>query len=177
MSVVCRNETLGFIPQETANSPVKNSESEDSAFITRERYIRPLRLLAIGIVSVGKFLALGMYGASEGIILAAGLGGMGSVFGAPARGIGAGLLGLVFMVIIAGVTRFIGGIIVAIVYNIVLGAMGVLKWTWKQRSEPFQLLPGKIRLRGRDVNSELAHCLVQPVMNRPLGLPYESDVS
>ena len=60
----------------------------------------------------------------EGIILAAGLGGMGSVFGAPALGIGAGLLGLVFMVIIGGVIGFIGGIIVAIVYNIVLGAMG-----------------------------------------------------
>jgi len=49
---------------------------------------------------------------------------MGSVFGAPALGIGAGLLGLVFMVIIGGVIGFIGGIIVAIVYNIVLGAMG-----------------------------------------------------
>jgi len=79
-----------------------------------------------GIVSVGKFFAVFglVWGFFMGIIFAAGLGGMGSVFGTPALGIGAGLLGLVFMVIIGGVIGFTGGVIVAIVYNIVLGAMG-----------------------------------------------------
>ena len=79
-----------------------------------------------GIVNVGKFFAVfGLaWGFFMGIILAAGLGGMGSVFGTPALGIGAGLLGLVFMVIFGGVIGFIGGVIVAIIYNIVLGAMG-----------------------------------------------------
>jgi len=80
----------------------------------------------LGIVSVGKFFAVFglVWGFFMGIILAAGLGGMGSAFGAPAVGIGAGLLGLLFMIIIGGVIGFIGGVIVAIVYNIVLGAMG-----------------------------------------------------
>jgi len=79
-----------------------------------------------GIVSVGKFFAVFglVWGFFMGIILAAGMGGMGSVFGAPVLGIGAGLLWLVFMVIIGGVIGLIGGVIVAIVYNIVLGAMG-----------------------------------------------------
>jgi hypothetical protein len=89
-----------------------------------------------GIVSVGKFFAVFglVWGFFMGIILAAGLGGMGSGFGAHALGIGAGLLGLVFMVIIGGVIGFIGGVIVAIVYNIVLGAMGGIEMDLETKS-------------------------------------------
>jgi hypothetical protein len=79
-----------------------------------------------GVVSVGKFFAVFglVWGLLMGIFLAAGLGGMGSALGFHALGIGAGLFGLVIMVIIGGVAGFIGGAIVAIVYNIVLGATG-----------------------------------------------------
>jgi len=59
-----------------------------------------------------------------GLIFAAGLGGMGSVLGSHALGIGAGLFGLVIMVIAGGVAGFAGGAIVAVLYNIILGAMG-----------------------------------------------------
>jgi hypothetical protein len=58
------------------------------------------------------------------LLPAAGLGGMGSVSGYHALGIGAGLVGLVIMVIVGGVAGFISGAIVVIIYNIVLGAMG-----------------------------------------------------
>jgi hypothetical protein len=80
----------------------------------------------LGIVSVGKFCAVFglVWGFFMGIILAVGLGGMGSVFGAHVLGFGAGLVGLVVMVIVGGVVGFIGGAIVAVIYNIVLGAMG-----------------------------------------------------
>jgi hypothetical protein len=79
-----------------------------------------------GIVSVGKFFAVFglVWGFFVGILLAAGLGGMGSLSGSHILGIGAGLAGLVIMVILGGVFGFIGGVIVAIIYNIVLGAMG-----------------------------------------------------
>jgi hypothetical protein len=79
-----------------------------------------------GVVSVGKFFAVFglVWGFFVGILLTAGLGGMGSVWGFQALGIGAGLVGLVIMVMIGGVAGFIGGAIVAIVYNIVLGAIG-----------------------------------------------------
>lgn len=59
-----------------------------------------------------------------GILLAAGLGGMGSVWGSHALGIGAGLVGLVIMVIVGGVAGFIGGAIAVVVYNIVPGVVG-----------------------------------------------------
>jgi hypothetical protein len=79
-----------------------------------------------GIISVGKFFAVFglIWGFFVGIFLAAGLTGMGSVFGAHALGIGAGLVGLIIMVILGGVAGFIGGAIVAVVYNIILGATG-----------------------------------------------------
>jgi hypothetical protein len=79
-----------------------------------------------GIISVGKFFAVFglVWGFFAGILLAAGLGGMGTVMDSQALGIGAGLFGLIFMVIIGGVVGFIGGAIVAVIYNIVLGAMG-----------------------------------------------------
>ena len=79
-----------------------------------------------GVVSVGKFFAVFglVWGFFVGILLAAGLGGMGSVMGSQALGIGAGLVGLVIMVIVGGVAGFIGGALVAVIYNIVLGAIG-----------------------------------------------------
>ena len=79
-----------------------------------------------GIVSVGKFFAVFglVWGFFMGILVAAGLGGMGSVLGSHALGIGAGLAGLVIMVILGGIGGFIAGAIVAVIYNIVLGAMG-----------------------------------------------------
>jgi hypothetical protein len=79
-----------------------------------------------GVASVGKFFAVFglVWGFIAGIVLALGLGGMGSVLGTPVLGIGAGLIGLVIMVIVGGVAGFIGGAIVAIIYNIVLGATG-----------------------------------------------------
>lgn len=79
-----------------------------------------------GVISIGKFFAVFglVWGFFVGILLAGGLGGMGSVLGSHALGIGAGLFGLVIMVIIGGVFGFIGSAIVAVIYNIVLGAMG-----------------------------------------------------
>jgi hypothetical protein len=79
-----------------------------------------------GVISVGKFFAVFglVWGFFVGILLAAGLGGMGSVLGSHALGIGAGLAGLVLMVIIGGVVGFISGAIIVVIYNIVLGAMG-----------------------------------------------------
>jgi hypothetical protein len=80
----------------------------------------------LGIVSVGKFFAVFglVWGFFAGIFLAIGLGSMKSMMGTYALGFGAGLIGLVTMVIVGGIVGFIGGVIVAFVYNIVLGAMG-----------------------------------------------------
>jgi hypothetical protein len=79
-----------------------------------------------GIVSVGKFFAVFglVWGFFMGLCVAAGIGAMGSVMGSHALGFGAGLIGLVLMTILGGVFGFIGGAIVAIIYNIVLGATG-----------------------------------------------------
>ena len=79
-----------------------------------------------GIVSVAKFFAVFglIWGFFAGVVLALGLGGMGSALGAHMLGIGAGIVGLIFMVILGGIFGFIGGAIVAIVYNLVLGATG-----------------------------------------------------
>ena len=79
-----------------------------------------------GVISVGKFFAVFglVWGFFAGILLAAGLGGMGTVLGSHTLGLGAGLFGLIFMVIIGGIIGFIGGAVVAVIYNIVLGAMG-----------------------------------------------------
>ena len=79
-----------------------------------------------GVISVGKFFAVFglVWGFFTGILLAAGLGGMGTVLGSHTLGFGAGLFGLIFMVIIGGIIGFISGAVVAVIYNIVLGAMG-----------------------------------------------------
>ena len=92
-----------------------------------------------GIVSVGKFFAVFglVWGFFAGISLAAGLGGMGSVMGTPAIGIGAGLVRLVIMVVVGGVFGFIGGVIAAVVYNIVLGAMGGIEMGLEVKTQVF----------------------------------------
>jgi hypothetical protein len=79
-----------------------------------------------GVISVGKFFAVFglVWGFFAGILLAAGLGGMGTVLGSHTLGFGAGIFGLIFMVIIGGIIGFISGAVVAVIYNIVLGAMG-----------------------------------------------------
>ena len=79
-----------------------------------------------GVMSVVKFFGvIGLiWRVIRGIFLAIGVGGMASVMGTHALGVGAGLVGLVIMVIFGGVVGVIGGAIVAIVYNIVLGTMG-----------------------------------------------------
>jgi hypothetical protein len=79
-----------------------------------------------GVLSVAKFFAiLGLvWGFFMGIFLAFGIGGMASAMGTHALGIGAGIFGWIIMIIIGGAGGFVGGAIVAIVYNIVLGAIG-----------------------------------------------------
>ncbi len=80
-----------------------------------------------GVLSVAKFCAvIGLiWGFFMGIFLAIDIGGMASAMGGiHALGIGAGLVGWVMMIIIGGIGGFIGGAIAAIVYNIVLGAIG-----------------------------------------------------
>lgn len=79
-----------------------------------------------GVVSVGKFFAVFglIWGFFMGAFFAAGIGSMGTMMGTHALGFGAGLIGLAVMVIFGGIFGFIGGAIVAIVYNIVLGAIG-----------------------------------------------------
>jgi hypothetical protein len=49
---------------------------------------------------------------------------MASAIGMHALGIGAGLVGWIIMIIIGGIGGFVSGAIVAIVYNIVPGAIG-----------------------------------------------------
>jgi hypothetical protein len=79
-----------------------------------------------GIVSVGKFFAaFGLvWGFLMGFVVAAGVSGMGSVMGSQAPGFAGGLVALGFMTIIGGIFGFIGGAVVAFIYNLVLGASG-----------------------------------------------------
>jgi hypothetical protein len=59
-----------------------------------------------------------------GFFVAAGVSSMGAVMGTHALGCAGGLIVLGLMTIMGGVFGFIGGVIVAIVYNVVLGATG-----------------------------------------------------
>jgi len=79
-----------------------------------------------GVMSVGKFCAVFglVWGFFMGLMLAVGVGGIASVMGTPAVGIGAGIFAFVIVIVAGGVLGFIGGAIVAVVYNIVLGATG-----------------------------------------------------
>jgi hypothetical protein len=86
----------------------------------------PYMIKQFGVVSVAKFFAVFglIWGFFMGLVLALGLGGLGSALGSHMLGIGAGIIGLVIMIIFGGIMGFIGGAIIAIVYNIVLGATG-----------------------------------------------------
>jgi hypothetical protein len=81
---------------------------------------------SFGIVSVGKFCAvIGLiWGFLMGIFVAVGVGGTAAMMGSQTLGVGAGIVGLVVMVIFGGVGGFISGAIGAVIYNIILGAMG-----------------------------------------------------
>jgi hypothetical protein len=78
------------------------------------------------VLSVAKFCAiLGLiWGVVAGIFLLAGISGMGQMMGSQAFGIGAGILGLILMVVIGGIGGFIAGAVGAIIYNVILGLIG-----------------------------------------------------
>jgi hypothetical protein len=86
----------------------------------------PYMIKQFGVVSVAKFFAVFglIWGFFMGLFLAFGIGRMASVFGAQMLGVGAGIVGLILMMILGAIFGFIGGAIIAIVYNIVLGATG-----------------------------------------------------
>ena len=81
---------------------------------------------SFGVLSVGKFCAvIGLiWGFLVGLMVAVGIGGIGSMMWSHALGIGAGIVGLIVMIIIGGIGGFISGAIGAIIYNIILGAIG-----------------------------------------------------
>ncbi|MCK9631874.1 MAG: hypothetical protein M0R30_09540 [Methanoregula sp.] len=80
----------------------------------------------LGIESVGKFFAVFglVWGFFGGLIFAAGVTTMGAGMGVAPVGFMGGLVALGLSTIIGGVCGFIGGAIIAILYNIVLGATG-----------------------------------------------------
>jgi len=77
-----------------------------------------------GIVSVGKFFAIFglVWGFLMGFVVA--VSSMGSVMGTHALGFAGGLVAPCIMTIIGGVIGFIGGAVVAIIYNLVVEATG-----------------------------------------------------
>ncbi|MDD1689095.1 MAG: hypothetical protein LUQ66_00340 [Methanoregula sp.] len=80
----------------------------------------------LGIESVGKFFAVFglVWGFFVGLVFAAGVTTMGVGMGVAPVGFFGGLVALGITTIIGGVMGFIGGAIVAIIYNLVLGATG-----------------------------------------------------
>ena len=91
------------------------------------------------IVSVGKFFAVFglVWGFIMGFFVAAGASTMGTAMGLHALGFAGGLVILGLMTIIGGIFGFIGGAIIAIIYNVVLGATGGLemKMDVKEKTE------------------------------------------
>jgi hypothetical protein len=81
------------------------------------------------VVSVAKFFSvLGvLWGFLMGVFVAAGIGGMGYMMRTAGLGFGAGIATLLGMVVIGAVAGFIGGAIIALVYNVVAGASGGVK--------------------------------------------------
>jgi len=79
-----------------------------------------------GVLSVAKFSAvIGLiWGFVMGLVVALGAGSMAAVMGAGALGAGVGFAGFIMMIIIGAVGGFVGGAIIAFVYNIVLGFIG-----------------------------------------------------
>jgi len=79
-----------------------------------------------GVLSVAKFSAvIGLiWGFVMGLLVALGIGGTAAAMGGGALGAGVGIAGFIMIVIIGAVGGFVGGAIIAFVYNIVLGFMG-----------------------------------------------------
>jgi len=79
-----------------------------------------------GIVSVGKFFRVFglVWGCIMGFMVAAGLSSMGTGMGLHAPGFAGGLVVLGLMTIMGGIFGFISGAVVAVIYNLVLGATG-----------------------------------------------------
>ena len=90
-----------------------------------------------GVVSVAKFFAVFglIWGFFMGVALAFGLGRMGSAFGTHIPGFGFGIIGLIIMIVLGGIFGFIGGAIVAFVYNVVLGAIGGVEMDLEAKTE------------------------------------------
>src|SRR5512137_436272 len=86
----------------------------------------PYMIKSFGVVSVGKFCAvIGLvWGFFMGCMVALGIGSALWMSGSNALGIGAGVIGLIVMMILGGVFGFIWGAIMAVIYNIILGAIG-----------------------------------------------------
>jgi hypothetical protein len=84
------------------------------------------RIKQLGIESVGKFFAVFglVWGFFVGLIFAINIPSMGAGMGVAPAGFFGGLVLLGIMILIGGIMGFIGGAIVAIVYNLVLGATG-----------------------------------------------------
>jgi len=89
------------------------------------------------IVSVGKFFAvIGLiWGFVAGIFIAAGAAGMSMGTGTSALGIAGTVIVLVLTVIFCGIFGFIAGAVLAIIYNLVLGAMGGVEMVLEAKGE------------------------------------------
>jgi len=76
------------------------------------------------IVSVGKFFAVFglVWGFIMGFFVAAGVSSMGTGMGMHALGFAGGLVMLGIVTIVGGIIGFIGGAVIAFIYNVVLGA-------------------------------------------------------
>jgi len=89
-----------------------------------------------GVLSVAKFSAvIGLiWGFVMGLFVALGAGSMATAMGAGALGAGVGFAGFIMMIIIGAVGGFVGGAIIAFVYNIVLGFIGGIEMDLEVKS-------------------------------------------
>jgi hypothetical protein len=96
----------------------------------------PYMIKSFGVVSIGKFFAvIGLvWGFLMGCVIALGIGGAASMMGSLTLGIGAGIVGLILMIIIGGIGGFIWGAIMAVIYNIILGAIGGIEMDLELKS-------------------------------------------
>ena len=88
--------------------------------------VTPYMIKKLGVISIAKFCGiLGIiWGLVVGIFMMLGIGGIAAAMGRGALGAGIGIVGLIIMIIVGAIAGFIGGAILAIIYNIVLGAIG-----------------------------------------------------
>jgi hypothetical protein len=91
-----------------------------------------------GVVSVAKFCAvIGLiWGFVAGLVVAVGAGGTAAAMGAGALGAGGvGIAGFIMMIILGGSGGFIGGAVIAFVYNVVLGAIGGIEMDLEAKAQ------------------------------------------